>query len=89
MTPACLDDHVVEFFQDDVGVVVVVQDRDGGQLCGGAAGQWGVRVHEVDKGLDDGVVGGVHVSVQGEIALALAVIGSVGSRGDNPVLDEK
>ena len=36
--------------------------------------------------LDDGVVGGIHVAVQGEGALALAVEGLVLGRGDDPVL---
>jgi hypothetical protein len=40
----------------------------------------------VDEGLDDGVVGGVHVRVQGEGALAVAVEGGVPVRGDDPVL---
>jgi hypothetical protein len=40
----------------------------------------------VDEGLDDGVVGGVHVRVQGEGALAVAVEGGVPIRGDDPVL---
>lgn len=38
------------------------------------------------EGLHDGVVGGVHVGVQREGALALAVVRRVALRSDDPVL---
>jgi hypothetical protein len=40
----------------------------------------------VDEGLDDGVVGGVHVRVEGEGALAVAVEGGIAVRSYDPVL---
>ena len=40
----------------------------------------------MDQGLDNRVVGGVHVGVEGEGALAVAVVGGVAVRGDDPVL---
>lgn len=36
--------------------------------------------------LHDGVVGGVHVSVQGEGALSVTVVGCVAFRSNDPVL---
>lgn len=38
------------------------------------------------EGLHDGVVGGVHVGVERESALALAVVRRVALRSDDPVL---
>lgn len=70
----------------------VVEDGDGGQIDGGTAGVWGpltfIRdaIHELHQGLDEGVVGGVHLGVQGEDAVALAVVGVVALRSDDPVL---
>lgn len=40
----------------------------------------------MDQGLDDGVVGGVHVGVEGKVALAVAIEGLVVVGGDDPVL---
>ena len=87
VAPAGLDDHVAVALEDDVGVVVEVEDGDGGELGGGTAGFGDhVGVEEVDQGLYDGVVGGVHVGPQGEGALPCAVEGGVAVRGDDPVL---
>lgn len=47
---------------------------------------WGARGGRTHQRLHDGVVGGVHVGVQREGALALAVVGGVAFRGDDPVL---
>ena len=40
----------------------------------------------MDESLDNGVVGGVHVSVEGEGALPVTVVSGVSVRGDDPVL---
>ena len=40
----------------------------------------------MDQGLDYGVVGGVHVGVEGEGALPVAIVGGVAVRSDDPVL---
>ena len=40
----------------------------------------------MDQGLDNRVVGGVHVGVEGEGALTVAVVGGVAVGGDDPVL---
>lgn len=87
MTTTGDDLHVPVLLQDDVGVVVEVHDGDGAELGGGAAG-FGRRVlaHEVDERLDDGVVGGVHLGVEREGALALAVEGRVTVGRYDPVL---
>lgn len=88
MAAAALHHHVLILLQDHVGALVEVEHWDAAQLGGGAAGLGyaPVGVHEVDQGLDDGVVGGVHVGVEGEGALSVAVEGGVPVRGDDPVL---
>lgn len=64
-------------------------DLEGGGLTGQTAvepiapGFSGAGTHQ---GLHDGVVGGVHVGVQREGALALAVVRRVALRSDDPVL---
>ena len=87
MAATRLDDHVFIFLQNDVGALVKVQDRDPTEL--GWRTAWlgyVVRSHQVDEGLHNGVVGGVHVSVQGEGALSMAVVSGVAVRRDDPVL---
>lgn len=67
--------------------MVKVEHGDGGQLSGGAArlgDQVGVK--EMDEGLNDGVIGGVHVRSQGKGALPVAVEGGVAVWGDDPIL---
>lgn len=79
--------HVLVLLQDDVGVVVKEEHGYGVEFGGGAARLWYIlRVHEVHQRLYDGMVGGIHVSIQGEGTLSIAVVGSVAFRGDNPVL---
>ena len=88
MTSTALDDHVLVLFEYDVAALVKVEHGDGGERGGGAAGLGHLaRVHEVHQGLDDGVVGGVHVGAKGEGALPVAVLGLVALGGDDPVLD--
>ena len=86
---ARFDDHVAILFEDDVRVVVKVQDGDGGEFDGRAArlGHHGRR-HQVHQRLHDGVVAGVHVRVQRERTLAVAVKRRVAVRRDDPVLDK-
>ena len=87
MAATRLDDHVFIFLQNDVGALVKVQDRDPTELGWRTAGLGHVvRSHEVDQGLHYGVVSGVHVSVEGEGALAMAVVSGVAVRCDDPVL---
>ena len=87
MTTASFDDHVPVLFEDDVGRLVKVEDGDAGQGGRGTAGLGHVvGLHEVDEGLDDGVVGGVHVGVQREGAFTVTVVGRVSIRSDNPIL---
>ena len=43
----------------------------------------------MDQRLDNGVVGGVHVGVQGEGALSVTIVRGVSVRSDNPVLPTK
>lgn len=33
---ACFDHHVAVFLEDNIGAVVIVEHRDGMELCGGA-----------------------------------------------------
>lgn len=68
-------------------VVVVVEHGDWGEADGDAAGLWrAVRVQGVHQGLQDGVVGAVQTLTERERALAVAVIGHVALRSDDPVL---
>jgi hypothetical protein len=84
---AALDDHVLVLFEYDVALVEEVEDGDGRELGRGAAGLGHLaRVHQVHQGLDDRVVGRVHVGVEREVALAAAVISVVAVGRDYPVL---
>lgn len=47
------------------------------------------RWPETYQGLHDGVVGGIHVSVEWERALPVAVVGCVALWSDDPVLVRK
>ena len=87
MTAARLDHHVFVFLENDIRTLVKIQDGDSTELGGGAT-RLGhvVGSHEMDEGLDNGVVGGVHVSVEREGALPVAVVSGVTVRSDDPVL---
>ena len=88
MTSASLDDHVEVLLEDDVVRLVEVEDGDGAELDGRAAGLGElVALHEMHEGLHDGVVGGVHVRAEGEGALPGAVERLVVVGGDDPVLN--
>ena len=90
MATTALHHHVAVFLQDNVAALVKVEDGDAGELGGGAAGLGHlVGDHQVDEGLHDGVVGRVHVGVEGEAALAVAVEGGVAVWSDDPVLPAK
>lgn len=73
----------------------VIQDRDGSQIDGGTASirralaVIGKAIHELHKGLDKGVVGGVHLGMQGKDAVAFTVVSIVALRSDDPVLPAK
>ena len=87
MTSARLDHHVFVFLENDIRTLVKVQDGDATELGGGATGFGDVvRSHEMHEGLDNGVVGGVHVSVEGEGAFSMTVVSRVTVRSDDPVL---
>ena len=89
MTATGLDDHVPVALENDIGVVVEVEDRDGGELGGGTAGLGHqVGVQEVHQRLHDGVVGGVHVSTQRKGALPVAVERGVAIGSNDPVLEK-
>ena len=87
MAATRLDDHVFIFLQNDVGALIKIQDRDAAQL-GWSTARLGdiVGSHQVHQGLHNGVVGGVHVSVEREGALSMAVVSGVAVRRDDPVL---
>ena len=87
MASAGLNHHVLVLFKNHVGTFIKVQNGYATELGGGAARLGHVEGgHEVDEGLDDGVVGGVHVSVEGEGALPVTIVSGVSVRGDDPVL---
>lgn len=87
-TAAALHHHVLVVFQNHLLVLVQVEEGDGAELRGHAARPRDVGVDRVDQRLHDGVVGGVHVSVEGEGALAIAVVGGVALGGNDPVLGQ-
>ena len=89
MASAGFHDHVTVLFQYNVRIVVEVEDGDGRKFDGRAA-RFGhpVRVHQVHERLHDGVIGRVHVSVQRERALAVAVECRIAVRCDDPVLQQ-
>ena len=90
------DDHVLVLLVQHRPRVVEVQDGDGVEVDGRAArvGQrllvvavvGGVLLDEADQGLHDGVVGGVHVVLEGKGAQALASESRVVGRCHYPVL---
>ena len=87
MAAARLHHHVAILLKDNVGTLVEVKDGYSTEFGGGAAGFGYVDgSHEVDECLDDGVIGGVHVRVEGEGALAMAVVSGVAVRRDDPIL---
>ena len=99
VAPARPDDHVLVLLVQDRPRVVKVQDRDGVQVDGRAAGvgqrrlmvavamvRRGIFPDEVDKGLHYGVVGGVHVVLEGKRAEALASERRVVGRRHDPIL---
>jgi len=80
-------DHVAVLLENDVRAVVEVEDGDGGELGGRATRlRHRQRLGEVRQRLYDGVVGGVHLGVQRERALAVAVECRVALRRYDPVL---
>ena len=78
--------HVVVLLQHNVLVVVEVEQVDGVELVGHAAGRIDAlgEFEGVDDGLDSGVVGGAHVLAQREGAGALAVVGIVAAGRHDP-----
>ena len=98
MAAARPDDHVLVLFVQDRPGIVKVEDGDGVEVDGRAArvGQrllvvalvvvGGALLDEGHEGLHDGVVGGVHVVLEGEGAQALAAERRVVRRRHYPVL---
>jgi hypothetical protein len=90
MAAARFDDHVAVLFEDNIGIVVEIKDGDGRQLDGSTARLGhSIRIHQVDQGLNDGVIGSIHVSVQRKRAFSVAVKSRVAIRRDNPVLENE
>lgn len=81
------DHHVAVFLENDVRAVVEVEHRDGIELRGGTAGfrncLW---VNEMNKCLHNGMVCGVHVGVQREGTLSLAIVCCISFWSNDPVL---
>lgn len=87
MASTAFNNHVLIFFQNDIGVVQKVEYRYWCEFGGGAVrlGHF-VRVHEMNQGLNDRMVCCVHVSVQWEVTLAAAVERSVAVWSNDPIL---
>lgn len=89
MATAALHDHVFVLLQYNVAFVEEIQHWDRRELGRGAARLWYLtRADQVHQGLDDRVIGRVHMGVQREIALAAAIICVVSVRCYDPVLEK-
>ena len=85
--PALLHHHVLVLFVHHVVAWVYVQDADGAEFGGdAAAGRGAVGVHWVHERLYDGVVGGLQVWAEREVAHPLAVVRLVIQGRDDPVV---
>lgn len=77
MLPAAagLHHHVFVLLVDHVVGGIDVENADGTEPCGHAAGGWrSVGRHGVEQRLNDGVVGRLQVRAQRKVANALAVV---------------
>lgn len=84
---AAFDHHVLVVLDDDLFAVIDVQNGDGFEAGGDAAGlRDQLWIDGVDEGLDDGVVGGVEVVREVVGAVPLARVGLVPGGGDDPVV---
>ena len=91
MATTSLYNHILILLKNHIWTLVKIKNRYSTQFRRGTIGlrHPAKGVHQVNKGLYDGVVGGVHVGVEGEGALAVAVEGGVSLRGDDPVFPTK
>ena len=81
--------HVLVLLKDYVVAFVVVENRYCRELRRSAARlRCHVWAHEMDQSLNYGVVGGVHVCVQGEGTFAVTIKSLVIVRSNDPVLKE-
>lgn len=79
--------HVRVLFQNHVVAVVEVENRNGRELGGRAAWLgYNCRVHEMDQGLNDGVIRSVHLRTEGKRAFSETEERRVSLRRDDPVL---
>lgn len=87
MASASSHNHIPVFFQDDIGVIVKVKNRDGIQFSWCTAWFRNIfGIHKVNQGLYNGMVGGIHVRIEWEGALSITVVGSIAFGCDDPVL---
>ena len=88
-TAASIGDHISVLLEDDVVAFVVVEQRQRGERGRYAAGRGDVArirlLHVVDDGLDSGVVSRSLALRQREGAGAVAVVGLVTDRCDDPL----
>jgi len=86
VTPAAGGHHFVVLFQNDVLIIVKVQQTDGIEFVGHAAGRVdiGADLKSVDDALDGGVIRRLLVLPQWERTDALAVVGVVALRRYDP-----
>ena len=87
MAPATLDNHILVLLKNNIALVEEVEYGNRRQLRRRAA--WFrhlARIHQVHEGLHDRVVRRVHMSVEGEIALAATIVSVVAVGRDDPVV---
>lgn len=86
MAAAAPGHHVIILLKDHVLIIIEVEEVDGVELVGHAAGAADAlaQLEGVDDGLHGGMVRRPHVLTQREGAGALAVVGVVPPRRDDP-----
>ena len=91
MTATSVDDHIFVGFENDIIIFIVIEETEGEELTGDAAGQVdavdavGGEGHLVDDALDGGVIGGSLTLTQREGAPPRAAVGVVTVGCDDPV----
>lgn len=84
---AALDNHIFVFLQIHIRVVQVVEHRDGRQPGRCTAGLWHFAgIQQMHQRLHNGMIGGVHVRIQREIAFAGTIERIVAVWRHNPIL---
>lgn len=64
MAAASTHNHVLVFFENDVGVVIIVQHRNRMEFSRSAAGLWNIlRISQVDQCLYNSMISSIHMGI--------------------------